>query len=155
MENQIQTPSESNHETINIVQTSVSQPIQPAVKTGRPDGVVLVSIYHILCSLPYLFAALVLLAIPIPAIFYSVEEIGARVTGLIVMGLITLIPLSIGVLYLVSGIGLLKMYNWARWLTIALSIISLLAFPVGTLVGALIIVYLMTEDLSRAFTKIH
>jgi hypothetical protein len=46
------------------------------------------------------------------------------------------------------GWGLWRTRNWARWITILISIILLFAYPVGTVVGGLIIVYLF---LSKSF----
>jgi uncharacterized Tic20 family protein len=43
------------------------------------------------------------------------------------------------------------MKGWARWLAIVLAALGLLAFPVGTVIGALIIWYLLKDEVRQAF----
>lgn len=49
--------------------------------------------------------------------------------------------------------GLLEMKNWARWCAIVLAIFSLPGFPIGTIAGILILVYLVKEDTSALFER--
>jgi hypothetical protein len=56
-----------------------------------------------------------------------------------------------GVALVVAGWGLLGMKSWARWLAFILAIINLFAFPIGTVIGALIIWYLLKDDVQEAF----
>jgi len=58
-----------------------------------------------------------------------------------------------GALSLITGIGLLKMQNWARWLAIAQAMLSLLNFPIGTIISGIIILYLFAETTQAAFFK--
>jgi uncharacterized Tic20 family protein len=51
----------------------------------------------------------------------------------------------------IAGWGLLGMKGWARWLAIALAALSPLAFPVATVIGALIIWYLLRDEVRQAF----
>jgi uncharacterized protein YqgC (DUF456 family) len=57
----------------------------------------------------------------------------------------------IGIALVIAGWGLLSMKQWARWLAFILAIISLFGFPIGTVIGALIIWYLLKEDVKQAF----
>jgi len=43
------------------------------------------------------------------------------------------------------------MKGWARWLAFILAIFSLFLFPIGTVIGALIIWYLLKDDVREAF----
>ena len=52
---------------------------------------------------------------------------------------------------LVAGIGLLKYRPWARILTIVLSALNLINFPLGTLVGAYGLYVLLSEEGARLF----
>ena len=68
-------------------------------------------------------------------------------TCLVVLGLF------FGLALVFAGWGLLRMKQWARWLAFVLAIISLFFFPIGTVVGALIIWYLLKGDVNEAFEK--
>ena len=57
----------------------------------------------------------------------------------------------VGVVALVTGFGLLQLRNWARWVAVALAAVSLLAFPVGTIIGALVIWYMLSDKGKAAF----
>ena len=54
-----------------------------------------------------------------------------------------------GIFSLVAGYGLLKRRSWARTLTIVLSVINLLNFPLGTALGGYAL-WVMLKDESRA-----
>jgi thiosulfate reductase cytochrome b subunit len=58
-----------------------------------------------------------------------------------------------GIALVVAGWGLLGMKQWARWLAFILAIISLFAFPIGTVIGAVIIWYLLKDDVTAAFEE--
>ncbi len=45
--------------------------------------------------------------------------------------------LVLAVLYLFGGLGLWRHKEWARILTIVLSVLSLFSFPIGTIIGAI------------------
>lgn len=60
--------------------------------------------------------------------------------------LFAVVMLGFAVLYVFVGIGLWKRQNWARIATIVLSVLSLLSFPLGTIVGALGIYFFAFED---------
>lgn len=51
----------------------------------------------------------------------------------------------------VAGIGLLKRWNWARILNLVLSVFDLLAFPIGTLIGAYSIWVLVQRETEVLF----
>jgi hypothetical protein len=56
-----------------------------------------------------------------------------------------------GLLSVVVGFGLLKLQNWARWAAIVLAILGLPGFPVGTVIGILILIYLLGDEARIAF----
>ena len=66
--------------------------------------------------------------------------VGFVIGGLLAVG---------GILSIVAGYGLLKRRSWARTLTIVLSAINLLNFPIGTALGGYAL-YVMLKDESRA-----
>jgi hypothetical protein len=55
---------------------------------------------------------------------------------------------------LIAGIGLLKHRNWARILTIVISIIGLFDFPVGTGLGIYGLWVLFTREATEAFSSV-
>lgn len=59
--------------------------------------------------------------------------------------------LLFAILYLVAGIYLMRMREWARILSIILAAIGLLAFPVGTIIGIIILIYITKPEVSATF----
>jgi hypothetical protein len=53
---------------------------------------------------------------------------GVGITAAIIMFLA-------GILYLINGFGLWRFQNWGRSLTLVLAVLSLFAFPIGTIIG--------------------
>lgn len=66
-------------------------------------------------------------------------------TGFIIGGFIAVG----GIFSLVAGYGLLKRRSWARTLTIVLSVLNLLNFPIGTALGGYAL-YIMLKDETKA-----
>jgi len=92
-------------------------------------------------------------AIAIFALPYSIGSYGFRVDVGAVFGM------SIGIFFLVGfiglsiagGIGLLKGKNWGRLLSIVNAALSLLSFPIGTVIGILVLVYLARSGVQQYF----
>jgi uncharacterized membrane protein (DUF2068 family) len=78
----------------------------------------------------------------------SVEEnslIGSLIVG--VMGfVITVIAIAVGVLCLMTAKGVVNKRNWAKVVGIVLGILYLPGFPVGTVLGVLILVGLLSSE---------
>lgn len=122
-----------------------------AKKPGRPDGVTLIAIYYFLAALPGLLLGLLIVGIPIPAVAMSVNDTIGLTAAMFGLGLSVLLTAGSGALMLLTAVGLLFCWNWARWLAIAFAMLSLLLVPVGTVIGGVIIVYLLSEDVRRVF----
>jgi len=59
-----------------------------------------------------------------------------------------LIPiLIIALMYLVGGIAFLKYKNWGRIVLIIASIVNLLIFPIGTILGIMFLIYLFNDEI--------
>ncbi len=56
-----------------------------------------------------------------------------------------------GILSVLAGWGLLNLKEWARWLALVLAVFTLFAFPIGTIIGVLIIWYLLQDEAKDAF----
>ena len=52
---------------------------------------------------------------------------------------------------IIAGIGLLKHWSWARWLTLILAVLDLIAIPIGTLFGIYTIWVLMQDQTEQLF----
>jgi len=61
------------------------------------------------------------------------------------MSIIGIVMLALAVLYAFVGYGLWMHKNWARIVALVLAVIGLLGFPIGTIVGA-VIIYLLGFD---------
>lgn len=68
----------------------------------------------------------------------------------------TVVAAIIGIVSLpsiIAGIGLQRRKSWARMLTIILSVINLLNFPIGTAIGAYALWALLNEQSRAYFTS--
>ena len=121
-----------------------------AKQPARPDGVTAIAVYYFLVAIFDLIGACAIVVFPMAAIIQtnSGSSLYFPLIGLS-FGLLTTLVLA--VMAIVAGWGLLRMASWARWLAFALAIISLLFFPIGTIIGAIIIWYLLKEDVREAF----
>lgn len=117
----------------------------------RPDGVSIIAIYYVF------FAAMNLIGSCAILLFALVPAMGATGDG---FGLIaSVFGIGIGFLFvaagallgLAAGLGLLRLRNWARILAIVLAIFTLFGFPIGTVIGGLIIWYLIKPEVKEAF----
>ena len=84
------------------------------------------------------------------AVWFSGEEevlpilaaVGLGVGGVIVV---------LSVPGIVGGVGLLRHRNWARYVVLVLSVIDLINFPIGTIVGVYSIIVLVQEKTVALF----
>jgi len=135
------------------VSKPVAIPTRPSHNKRKPDGVMLIAIYHFLCAIPAVIVSLALLLIIITITLSSGSDVAARTVGIIIMSIFFLFSILAGALSLITGFGLLKMQNWARWLAIAQAMLSLLNFPIGTIISGTIILYLFAETTQAAFYR--
>lgn len=56
------------------------------------------------------------------------------------------------VLYGATGYGLLKLQSWARIAAIVLAILSLCSFPIGTILGGVVLYFMFQEEATQAFS---
>lgn len=117
---------------------------------SRDDGIRLVSIYHFVAAGLTLLGALIsLLVLLVPFMAYAPPR--DMTFFVILFGLLFLILGGLALLYLVTGIGLWRRKEWARWVALVLAVLGLLNFPIGTIIGALVIWFLLREDVQAAF----
>ena len=107
----------------------------------RPTGVtVLAVLYFVLAgaffSIPFILGAFLTFLEP-SAIFGAM----ACLAPLLILGLLPLLV----------GVGLLMGQGWARILGLIVAVISLLAIPIGTILGIIIIIYLRKPEVKAYF----
>ncbi len=120
----------------------------------RPDGVLVIALYHLVIGVLIGMGICALLTIPFIVGVAASGDPDARVAVPIVGGIMVL---AAGFLFLLAlanilvGWGLWQMREWARIAAIGLSVLRLLNFPVGTIIGGLIIWYLLQPQTVAAF----
>ena len=117
----------------------------------RPDGVTAIAVWYFVEAFFALTMACMLIAIPFSGLYDDIgDPIGEFwVSFTVTCGVVYVLIMAIALLF--AGWGLLRMKEWARWLAVILGIFSLFAFPIGTVIGVLIIWYLLKEDVREAF----
>lgn len=93
-------------------------------------------------------------------IFLLLSSIGLFIEDIESQSILILIGSSIGIFLivvsvpgLVAGIGLLYLKNWARILTLIISVLDLFNIPLGTLLGIYSIWVLVQEDTIKIFNN--
>jgi len=120
----------------------------------RPDLLVLVAIWA------FFSAFLYLVGIAGIAIFAFPEALGfgwgpANIGSIFGMSIGMLVLLCGAGLSLAGGIGILKAKSWARIIGIVVAVLSLFWIPVGTVLGVLVLVYLVKPEVREYFEGIN
>jgi hypothetical protein len=134
-----------------------TNPIQPAganrmeLWAKRSDGITLVAAYHFVVAALFLVGTMIM-TIPtfILGIVTLAEEPDA-IIGLFAVGFIAVVLLLLCLLNLAVGYGLWRVQPWARTAAIVLAILSLLFIPIGTIIGAVILWYLVQPEVAARF----
>ena len=117
----------------------------------RPDGVTAIAVWYFVDAFFILMIACTLIALPFSGVFDDIgDSTGEFWANFGVTCGVVFVLLS-AIAALLAGLGLLRMKQWARWLAFILAIFGLFAFPIGTVIGALIIWYLLKDDVREAF----
>jgi hypothetical protein len=122
----------------------------------RSDGVTLVALYHFISGALSLLVMCAILSIPFiigvsAAASYDPDAGTATVIvgilGLLFGGLFVLIAIA----NFVVGWGLWHQREWARISAMGLAILRLINFPLGTIIGGAIIIYMLQEHVRAEF----
>lgn len=126
---------------------------KPAISVPgqRPESVTLIAVYQFISALPGLIVALAILVIALPAVLYTGMDRISLSAALFGLGLAVLFTGGLGILSVFAGFGMLKMKEWARWITIVLAIFSLPVIPIGTLISVFILFYLFKPETRQLF----
>jgi len=127
----------------------------------RPDLLVLVAIWQFIAGFLALtgIGAIMILAFLWPDSYYFNGTMGgyyygkaAHVWFIFGISLGILVLLAYLALAVVGGIGLLRGKEWGRITSIVHNALSLFAFPFGTVLGTLCIIYLTKTETKNFFT---
>jgi hypothetical protein len=135
---------------------STSYPVYEghAPVSRRPDGLVLVVLYHALSGLISLLGMCAAFSLPL-VVGLAAADSRQGVSPVLVVGLVTIfiagLLLVIAAANLVVGWGLWQRREWARLAALGLAIIRLLNLPFGTVAGGLIIWYLLQDHVKAGF----
>jgi hypothetical protein len=121
----------------------------------RPGGVTGIAILFLLGAIGAIIAGIVLLADPLILKTFYDGTIGPLIGGLplipttldinwVIWLSYALIP--VGVIFIVTGLGLIKLQKWGYWLAILISIPLIV-----TLLGIIFIWYLRKDEVKAAF----
>lgn len=119
--------------------------------TTRPDGVTLTAIWFLVGAVFALLGTAAMLLFAFPAVLDEPTSGIDRYLPVAALSFASFVIVILGLADLVTAIGLLRLRPWGRILSFVLAAMGLLAFPVGTVVGALIIWYMLTDEAKRAF----
>lgn len=124
---------------------------QPSTRRKRDDGITLLALYHFVVAAGFLIGTVALM-IPatITAIVGIVEDPGALIATFI-LGLIAFVLMICCALVLAAGYGLWTQKQWARMAALAMAVLSLFAFPLGTVIGGVTIWYLLKPEVADQF----
>ena len=116
----------------------------------RPDEVLIIAIYHFFEAAMLLLGLLGIGVAGFAILFAAANEPEIVIPlGFLAIGAMFLVLFAI--LNVAVGWGLLRMQNWARWAAIILSVLRLPNFPIGTIIGGLIIYYLVQDKAKALF----
>ena len=116
----------------------------------RPDGVVVIAIYHMLIALAFLIGSCAILIAMFTVAGAITDTVGVA-WSIFGMGIGLLFCLIFLVGSALAAWGLLALRNWGRWVAIVLAVLQLVGFPIFTIIGGVIIYYLLRDDVKAAF----
>jgi uncharacterized Tic20 family protein len=117
----------------------------------RPDGVTIIAVWYFVEAFFLLIGLCSLIALPVSGVFSDIGDPTGEFWVYFGLTCGAIWILISGIALVLAGWGLLGMKQWARWLAFVLAIFSLFAFPIGTIIGAVIIWYLLKQDVREAF----
>ncbi|KAF0236146.1 MAG: hypothetical protein FD181_2961 [Prolixibacteraceae bacterium] len=82
-----------------------------------------------------------------------ISDPDAQVVFTIIAKVISIVIIILSIPGIIAGIGLLKRKEWARILTLILSVLDLINFPIGTAVGSYSIWALVQPEIIEQFKK--
>ncbi|RLF39790.1 MAG: hypothetical protein DRN21_03130 [Thermoplasmata archaeon] len=107
----------------------------------KPSGIVILTILYVLGALGYLGAG---------ALFVAGGGFLSGIGGG-VLAAIGAFFIILGLIALLVAYGLWTMKSWARMIAIIIAVLMLFNFPIGTILGIIILWYLFKPEIKEAF----
>jgi len=123
----------------------------PTPTRARPDGVTLTAAWFIIGAVFWLLAVLAMLVFAFPAVMRESTTGLDRYLAVAGVSFGLFVVAVFAAANVAGAIGLLRLRPWGRILTIVLAAMGLFAFPIGTVIGALIIWYMFGDEAKEAF----
>lgn len=115
----------------------------------RPDLLVLVAVWEFITAFGAFIGAVAISVFAFPSVvWYAGPGVVESVAGLSIGLLFVLCYLGVA---LAGGIGLLMGKEWGWIVSIVHAALSLFAFPFGTVIGILVLIYLFKADVRLYF----
>ncbi|MCJ7764146.1 MAG: hypothetical protein MUO90_03200 [Dehalococcoidales bacterium] len=116
----------------------------------RPDLLILITVWQ------FITAFIALIGICAIAVFVFPDAVGPlwgpAQTGVIFAFSISILVLLVFIgIAIAGGIGILRGQEWGRVLSIVHAALGLFSFPIGTVIGILVIIYLTKSEVSDYF----
>ena len=114
----------------------------------RSDGITVLSVYH------FVVAALSVLGVCASLgglLIFMMSRNWYAPNVYVALGIVAVLSFITMIAHAAAGWALFKMLEWGRWLSIALGVLSLLLFPVGTIIGGVAIWYLLQPAVKDSF----
>lgn len=85
---------------------------------------------------------------------YSLERNQEPLTILSAIGIpVTLFILILSVPNIIAGIGVLKLKQWARYLSMVLAVLDLINIPIGTAIGVYTLIVMVMDGVAELFSS--
>jgi MFS family permease len=116
----------------------------------KPDMLLLVIVWQFLSAFLALIGLLSVAIVAFPDATASMW--GSALPGFIFgIGIVVLILLSYIIISIIAAVGIIKNKDWGRIMGIVQAALSIFGPPLGTIVGILILVYLLRPEVEEFF----
>lgn len=110
------------------------------------DGLIAIAVYELVMCAMLLLVACVVLPIALVLTPIGADNWGQFVARFFIVGLSLAATFGLGIASGIVGFGLLGRRAWARTGAIVLAIVGLVGFPIWTVIGILILIYLFSDN---------
>lgn len=118
----------------------------------RSDGVTLLAGYHFMLAGILLLGTVVLMIPTMITAIVGITSDPEALIGTLILAILAGVCMILCLLMVVVGYGLWTQRQWGRAAALALAFVSLIAFPIGTVIGALTLWYLLKPEIGPQFS---
>jgi hypothetical protein len=111
----------------------------------RSEYVTLIAVHRFLVAGLGLIGAIAIAVFGMLPVILTVQEPMPLTVSLAALAFGALLCVALAIASLVVGVGLLRLRSWARWAEIVLAVLGLASFPIGTAIGILVLLYLLSD----------